>query len=294
MNTTRTEFDPTDFSQFYGQSTIKERLDVACRSALSRNTRLDHILLDGPGGSGKSTLANLLATRMKEPYRVLSEPLGVRALLNELYDHELGGILFLDEIHTWPKATLNALLPFCEAGWFGGQYFKFNTIVAATTEPWQLTKPLLSRFIVCKYQPYSHADMTRIVERFAHCANVTLSHRACETLATASGGMPRVARGFVIAARDLAEDGKAPVIDKILRFCDRARDGLSTDHIDYLRVLHANRGRAGLETLAARLAKHPSIVRDLERELCERKLVFMASDGRTLTAAGRERLQAAA
>lgn len=292
--TTRAEFDPVDWSEFYGQSTLKHRLDVACRSAQSREVRLDHILFDGPGGSGKSTMANLLAQRMCEPYRVLAEPLGVRQMMNELYDHELGGLLFVDEIHAWPKATLNALLPFLEGGWFGGQWFPFTTIAAATTDMRALTKPFISRFIVGEYEDYTLADMTRVVERFAQCADVEISGRAARALAEAAGGMPRTARSFVIAARDLAVDGKVPPVKTILKFCNHYSDGLSTAHLAYLRVLAENRGRAGLSTLASRLRKHPSIVQDLEAVLLDRKMIFLASDGRTMTAAGRARLQEAA
>lgn len=294
MRTTREDFDPADWQSFTGQPIIKDRLDIAVRSALNNNRRLDHILLDGPGGSGKSTLAGLLADRMQEPLVVKSEALTVKDLRNLLYETELGVVLLLDEIHSYPKATLNALLPLCEAGWFDGVQFPFTTIVAATTEPQLLTSPLISRFVYCKYVDYTDDEMFEIISRMARCAKVKTSDKDLRQLAIAAGGVPRQARSFIVAARDLGECGRATDVTTILAFERREPDGLSIDHLDYLRIVNENHGHAGLEQLCSRLGKHRSIVQSLERLLLERRLIFLASDGRTITHQGRQRIQTAA
>lgn len=291
MKTTRAEFDPQGWDEFVGQPVIKDRLDIAVQSALRDQRRLDHVLLDGPAGAGKSTMAGLLAEAMGEPLVTFSEALTVRKLRNTLFEHENGAVILLDELHCYPAPTKNALLPLLESGWFDGVCFPFCTIVAATTEPEKLAAPLIDRFIHCCYADYTKAEMVRITQRLADCAGVTLSKATVEKLAVAAGGVPRVARGFVIAARDLAGAGRTVDVKTILAFCRREHDGLSTDHLDYLRVVNENRGVAGLEQICSRLRKHRSIVQSLERLLQDRKYIFLASDGRTITQAGRQRIQ---
>lgn len=290
MRTTREEFDPTDFDEFVGQDVIKDRVDIAVRSALKNKRRLDHILLDGPGGSGKSTLAGLLAARMEEPLVVKSEALTVKDLRNLLYETELGVVILFDEIHSYPKPTLNAMLPLFESGWFDGVHFPFTTGIVATTAPELLTAPFISRFIHCRYVDYTDDEMLEIIRRMAHCAKVKMSDKDLRQLAIAAGGVPRQARSFIIAARDLGDAHRPTDVATILAFERREPDGLSVDHLDYLRIINENHGRAGLEQLCSRLGKHRSIVLSLERLLLERRLIFLASDGRTITHEGRKRL----
>lgn len=291
MKTTKSGFDPVDFDEFEGQPVIKSRLDLAVKTALRKKERLAHVLLDGPAGAGKSTMANLLAQRMNEPLVVFSEALSVRKLLNVLYDHETGAVILLDEIHAYPKPTLNALLPLIEADYFDGVHFPYCTIVAGTTEPERLSLPFIDRFIHCQYIDYTDDEMARITKRLARCADVALSEAMTKRLAVAAGGVPRIARKLVEAAADIAGDEQRVTADKVFAFCRREADGLATDHIDYLRVLNDNRGHAGLEQICSRLRKHQSIVRSLERVLLDRRMIFLASDGRTITQTGRQRLQ---
>jgi holliday junction DNA helicase RuvB len=294
-STINAEFAVNEWASYVGQRLLKTRLEIAVRSAKAQERRLDHVLLDGPPGAGKSTMAGLLAQEMNEPLMVISEPLSVRQLMNVLYDTELGAIVLLDEIQDYPNATKNALLPWLEAGFFQSQWFPYQTVVACTTNPEALKGPLLDRFpILGRYDDYSDADMAKIVARFAESASVQLTQNACRQLGVAAAGVPRVARSFVIAARDLSYGGHKVTVPAIMKFCHRHPDGLSTDHIAYLEALHANRDRAGLEVLCARLRMHRTLVQGLERLLLERKFLFYASDGRTMTAAGRARLQEAA
>jgi len=52
---------PSDFSEFHGQTKVKEQLLVMVEAAKMRGESLDHVLLCGPPGLGKTTLANLIA-----------------------------------------------------------------------------------------------------------------------------------------------------------------------------------------------------------------------------------------
>lgn len=292
-STVNAEFQPEGWDEFIGQDLLKDRLDIAVRSARSRDRRLDHVLLDGPAGSGKSTMAELLADRMDQPMIVVAEPPTVKRLRSLLFEVEPGGFIFLDEIHTFEKATKNALLPLLESGWLGDWEFPNVTIVAGTTDPQDLSKPLIDRFVHCKYVDYTLDEMAAIVRRFAHVAKVPIGKIASYALGEAAAGVPRVARSFVIAARDLLECDRPIDTPAIMAYCNRTKDGLSTDHVAYLAALRANQGRAGLDTLSDRLQKHPTLVRDLERLLLDRGYVVRGGAGRELTGAGQQRLKAA-
>lgn len=291
-STINAEFAVASFDDFVGQHDLKRRIDIAVTSAIARKQRMDHVLLDGPRGVGKSTIANLIGERLQLPTVTISEPPSVAQMLNHLYDTELGAIVLCDEFHIWPKSTLNAMLPLLEAQWFGDQFFPYQVFVAATTDMQMLSGPLVDRFpIHGLYETYSDPEMTQIVERFAARANVHLDDETCHQLGVASAGSPRVARSFVIAARDLEIAEGEPTVADIMQLCKRSPDGLSTQHLDYLKALHANRGRAGLETLVNRLRLHRNLVMGLEQLLLDRKLIYLSTDGRRITAAGRARLE---
>ena len=96
---------PSLFSEFTGQSKVKERLEIAVAAAKKRKECLDHILLSGPPGLGKTTLAYILAKAMGANVRSTSGPTIEKAgdLAGLLTHLEEGDVLFIDEIHRLQK-----------------------------------------------------------------------------------------------------------------------------------------------------------------------------------------------
>ena len=107
---------PSLFSEFTGQSKVKERLEIAVEAAKQRKEPLDHILLNGPPGLGKTTLANIVAKAMGGSLKCTSGPTIEKAadLAGLLTNLEEGDILFIDEIHRLQKTIEEYLYPAME------------------------------------------------------------------------------------------------------------------------------------------------------------------------------------
>ena len=276
---------------FIGQDRMKTRLAVHIAAALNEGRFLDHVLFAGPPGFGKTSLARILGDEMGAAVQTLTMPVKPKALTALLRQTDWGDIVFFDEIHRAPKSQQEDLLPLLEEGYVqlpGGARLEWGgTIIGATTEPDRLIPPLYDRFpIRPAFEDYTPDQMGAIVAGMAAKAGVDLSPEACVALGQATAGTPRNARSFVKAARDLASTGQPVTVDTVLDLCDTDPDGLSRQHLEYLRVIAGNGGTAGLKVMTTLLRLSDSMVRELERVLIRYGYVQLSGSGRELTNKG--------
>lgn len=296
---------PKRWKDYVGQRRMKERLSVIIDSALHQHHPLDHILLTGPPGAGKTALAELIGHRASPNFTAIKVGGGtdVDALYCAIEDFagQGGGVIFLDELHNAPRqfqeqlqvALLDAELHtkyhysiFCEG----------VTFIGATTleNRAKLLDPLVQRFpLSFTWEPYTDADMALIVQGMATRLGVPLPDDVARELARAAGGTPRFVEGMVKRARDLHVTGRKITVEAVLDLAGLDCDGLTREHLEYLRILQSMGNVAGLKNLTTMMRMSNATIEDLERLLITRGYIRFTSRGRELTTAGRAKAKGA-
>lgn len=278
---------PKTWSEYVGQDSLRERLQLHAEAAVKAHRRMDHVLLIGPPGSGKTTLSAVIAQSMNVPFKSYMWPLEFDTLQQIVSSGS--GVVLLDEIHRGTPARQEWLLPLIEDDYIqlkngariqaGGRL----TIVGATTEPDRVITPLFDRFpIKPAFDDYSDDEMAQIVTRMAQISGATLDSKMALELGKATGGVPRNAESFITTLRDMQEKGVSDTTAEVLRICRVRADGLTQDHQDYLATLRQMGGTAGLRMVATHMRKPEPYVRDLERLLVKKGLIRYGERGRVL------------
>ena len=237
---------PPDFTEFYGQEKVKERLMLMVAAAKQRGDVLHHVLLSGPPGLGKTTLAYIVAHAVGRNLYIASGPQIEKAkdLAGLLTRLEEGDILFIDEIHRLNPAVEEYLYPAMEdfrldimidqgpAARSVNMRLKPFTLIGATTRSGMLTGPLRSRFgIANRLDYYNTEEICKILARSAALLGIEMSPEGAESIARRSRGTPRVANALLRWVRDFAQvrsDGRitGETAEAALGMIDIDADGL--------------------------------------------------------------------
>lgn len=300
------ELRPGIWSDYVGQQSIKDNLNVLLEAARERSHPPEHILFYGPPGLGKTTLAYLIAKHIGAQIKITSGPAieKVGDLASILTNLSSGDILFIDEIHRLNKSIEEVLYPAMESGVLdiiigkgpSARTIQLDlppfTLIAATTKIASLSSPLRSRFSGGTYRLefYTEEEIETILKRSANILRIELEDSAANEIAKRSRSTPRTANYLLKRCRDLAQIKKESLglknVCEALDMLEIDELGLTKMDRDVLRVLidKFKGGPVGLNTLATALHEEESTVEEFhEPYLIQLGMIERTPRGRIAT-----------
>tara|TARA_Y100000310_G_scaffold244963_1_gene249879 strand:+ start:2955 stop:3923 length:969 start_codon:yes stop_codon:yes gene_type:complete len=201
-----TQLRPTALEDFVGQEQIKPLV----QALLDGPGVLPHSLLTGPAGHGKTTLAGIIARELGLPLTEIAGP-SIRKqddLVEPLTTAR--GVVFIDEVHRLTSPVQEVLFPALEDGKVayrtGRDILMLGLqpgliILAATTNPGSLLKPLLDRFVLqLRFQSYKKSEISELVSKAADRGKVPIDDEALEVIANRSRRNPRQSNHILVIA----------------------------------------------------------------------------------------------
>ena len=305
---------PSDFSNYIGQSSIKERIRISIQAASNRGDALPHVLISGRAGTGKTSLATVIANELGVKIHTtvasaISKPGDIMPLLVAIRPKE---ILFLDEIHRLPIKIEEFLYSVIEdfkvtmitERNVNGQSIGFPispfTLIGATTLAGNLSAPLRERFpLQFTLNCYTNEELIQLMQQLGRSFGLILQDNALNIVAKCSRGVPRICKRLFNRIRDFMDAKRSTqMTDIIIQQCfDLWKiDEIGLEEIDrqYLFTLMKtfDGGPAGVKSLACSMdVDEKTISEMIEPFLLSRGFIIRSPRGRKITTLGMKHLE---
>ena len=288
--------------ELIGQNAIKNQVEMQVKYCKDTNSVFPHTLLIASAGQGKTTFANAIAGMLVDKcIQAYGPTIQTEQDLNKLFvdsNGEMiadGSVLFIDEIHAIPAKVAENLYTIMENFKLikDGMAYAFPkfTLLAGTTEPQMMSKPLRDRFVnTFVFEPYTDKDVAKYVERDGR---VWMDTNLYPSFGKLCKYTPRIMNSMLEKMRMFAYNKDHMFFSKedwpeFLQSIGLTNDGLTALEDKYMVVLK-QRGKASLSTLANLLGVKPNMVSCIiEPSLLAAGLIELAVGGRKLTELGSE------
>ncbi|WP_426349241.1 replication-associated recombination protein A [Alloiococcus sp. CFN-8] len=169
---------PKEIKDIIGQEHILGEGKILNRIISSGFT--PNMIFYGPSGVGKTTLAYIIAEMTNKRFHKLNATTDstkdIKEVINEIntFMGYKGILLYIDEIHHFPKRTQQILLEFMENGQI--------TLIGSTTENpyFYVFKAILSRATVIEFKPLENRDILLGLERAIDILRGEYTHKTID------------------------------------------------------------------------------------------------------------------